>query len=72
MEHGIFKQTQDNCLCSLLVVKIVYNAYRFVDRDSDGSLGYIEYNASSAVIVLEGHALVDGGIHFNIYIVTSL
>ena len=48
------------------------SAYRFVNRYSDGSLGYVEYYTSSAVIVLEGHALVDGGIHFNVYIVASL
>ena len=70
LEHGIPEPISKKVL--LTADRVVDCAYRFVNRYSDGSLGYVEYYTSSAVIVLEGHALVDGGIHFDVYIVTSL
>ena len=48
------------------------STYRLVDGYTDGSLGDVEHNAGATVVVLEGHALVDGGIHFNIDIISSL
>jgi len=43
-----------------------------VDDDTDSSLVHVEHNTGSAVVVLERHTLVDGGIHLDINIVTSL
>lgn len=48
------------------------HTYRLVDSYSDGSLGHVEDDTGSAVIVLERHALVDRGIHFDIDIISSL
>lgn len=39
---------------------------------SDSSFIYIEHNTGSTVIMLEGHTLVDGRVHFNIHIITTL
>ena len=49
-----------------------FPTYRFVHSYSDGSLGDIEYDTSATVVMLERHTLVDGWIHFNIDIITSL
>jgi hypothetical protein len=46
--------------------------YLLVDDNTDGSLVHVEHNTGSTVVVLEGHTLVDGGIHLDIHIVTSL
>jgi len=43
-----------------------------VDSDTDGSLGHVENNSGASVVVLERHTLVDGGINFDINIVSSL
>jgi len=43
-----------------------------VDDNTNSSLVHVEHNTGSAVVVLEGHTLVDGGIHLDINIVTSL
>lgn len=43
-----------------------------VDDHTHSSLVHVEHDTGSAVIVLERHTLVDGGIHLDINIVTSL
>ncbi len=43
-----------------------------VDSDTDGTLGHVENNSGTSVVVLERHTLVDGRIHFNVDIVSSL
>jgi hypothetical protein len=44
----------------------------FVNGDTNGSLVHVEHDTGSTVVVLERHTLVDGGIHFDVDIVTSL
>jgi len=43
-----------------------------LDADTYSSLVDVEDDTGAAMVVLEGHALVDGGIHLNIYVVASL
>lgn len=43
-----------------------------VHSNTDGALRDVKNNTSSSVVVLEGHALVDGGIHLHVNIISSL
>lgn len=43
-----------------------------VDTDTNRGLGDIENNSSAAVVMLEGHTLVDGGVGEDIDVVTDL
>ena len=43
-----------------------------VDDNTNGSLVHVEHNTGSTVVVLEGHALVNGGVDLDINIVASL
>lgn len=43
-----------------------------VNSDTNGSLGDVEHNTGSAVVVLEGHTLVNGGINLDVNVVSSL
>lgn len=43
-----------------------------VHANSDSALGDVEHNTGAAVVVLEGHALVHGGVNLDINIVSSL
>ena len=44
----------------------------FVDDNTNGSLGNVEDDTSSSVVVLEWHTLVNGGVDLDINIVSSL
>ena len=39
---------------------------------ANGALGHVEHNTRSAVVILEGHTLVDGGIDLDINVISSL
>ena len=49
----------------------VCGSYLFVYTDTDGTFGYVEYYTRSAMVIFERHALVDGGINFNINIIAT-
>lgn len=46
--------------------------YLLVDDNTNGSLVHIKHNSGSAVVVLEGHTLVNGGVDLDINIVSTL
>ncbi len=48
------------------------SCHLLVHNNSDSSLGHVENNAGSAVVEFEGHTLVDGGVDFDVNIVSSL
>ena len=48
------------------------STHQLVHSYSDGSLGHVEDDAGSAVVVLERHAFVDRGVHFDVDIISSL
>jgi len=43
-----------------------------VDTDSDGTLGYVEDNSSTSMVVLVGHTLVDGRVGEDVDVITNL
>jgi hypothetical protein len=45
---------------------------QLVNSHTNGGLGHVENNSSSAVVMLEGHTLVDGRVNFDINVVSSL
>jgi hypothetical protein len=59
--HGDVELLSDDSAVDLLVY-----------HDTDGSLVDVEHHAGSAVVVLEGHALVDRRVDLDVDIVTSL
>ncbi len=61
MGNGDVKGLSDDAAIDLLV-----------DGDTDGSLGDVENNTGTSVVVLEWHTLVDGRIHLDVDIVSSL
>ena len=48
------------------------SVYELVDSDAHRALVYVKDDTGAAVVVLEGHALVDRGVHLDVNIVASL
>ena len=78
-ERGCHPETQisienrshtPGCRCRL--GKHTAAAYLLVDAEAQGGLGYVEHDTSAAVVVLEGHSLVDGRVALDVHVVSPL
>lgn len=57
------RQTQHTCCSETCLL---------VDAQAQGCLGNVEHDAGAAVVVLEGHTLVDGRVALDVHVVSPL